>query len=116
MCWYGSQEENAILGRVALMVSYVATQILLVLLFFAYRLDSGPYAGGGFLVFVVYFIIITALPWILNEDLFNRTVTPAPRELTGLQAAFIALVVGANAFMVVVAVADVSTHPLKPLL
>ena len=117
MSWYGSQDDDGFLGRAALMVAYIGAQILLLLLFIAYRYDGSVFVGGGVLVFVVYFVFLSLLPWILNEDLFNRVDAPVPRELTGLQTLFLGLVVAINGFMTVVAVSDVSNHPWKsPLL
>lgn len=115
MSWYGSQDSGGYLGRSALVVAYIGTLMLLFLLFFAYRYEGSAYMSGGWLAFIAYFVFLSVLPWILNEDLFNRTSTPAPRELTEMQMLFMGLVVVANALVAVVAVADVGNHPRKAL-
>lgn len=118
MCFYGNQEQSVVarMGRTALLAGYVCVQILLILLFVAYRYDGGPYLGGDLYVFIMYQGFLTALAAILGYDHGDRMGRTNVLEkfspgLSALQGWFILMVLGANGGLTVVAFLDVINHP-----
>jgi hypothetical protein len=116
MSCYSASDGKGFVARSALIAGFLTTLILLLLLFSAYRYDGSPYVGGSVLVFTMYFLFLLVLLWLLNEDFFQRHVVQrGANELSGVEVGIMCMVVGANAFMTIVGVADVGNHPRKNL-
>jgi len=112
----GDPQDMARLGRAALAGAYVCVQVLLIVLYFAYRYDNGPYAGGNPYVFFLYQGFLTLLIAILGYDheeriwrtnALDRTVP----GFTAMQNWFVVLLLVACGSMSVIAFSDVSQHP-----
>ncbi len=114
MSCYNTNDGKAFVGRTALVAGFLSTLILLLLLFTAYRYDGTPYVGGSVFLFTLYFLFLLVLMWLMNED-FARRQDLQENELSGIHIAILCLVVGANAVMTIVGVADVGNHPRKNL-
>ena len=109
-------QDMARLGRAALAGAYVCVQVLLIVLYFAYRYDNGPYAGGNPYVFFIYQGFLTLLIAILGYDHEERIgrVNALDRTVPGftaLQSWFVVLLLVACGSMSVIAFSDVSQHP-----
>ncbi len=119
-CFYGGHDPNfrdiARMGRTALVAAYVCVQVLLLLLFLAYRFENGPYYGGDLFIFLIYEAFLTILVAILGYDhearlTANTLVGQTCPGFTVLQGWFVVFVVLANMGMTIVSFVDVSLHP-----
>jgi hypothetical protein len=124
-CWNGIPDDfyadppvdSSYWCRQAYVVAYVALQILLTLLFAAYRFPESPYSSGGVAVFVLYQLFLTALPVLLQQDYNNRLIhgpqTPDKHLLTAtlsfVQMVFVMLVTAGCAGMTITAFVDSSS-------
>jgi hypothetical protein len=104
------------ISRMALAGAYVCVQILLLLLYFAYRYTNGPYASGDPYIFLFYQGFLTLLIAILGYDHEERLMETVPMYrvvpgFTPLQGWFVILVVLSNVGMSILAFVDVSQHP-----
>ena len=100
--------------RQAYTVAYASLQILLTLLFVAYRFPESPYASGGVAVFVLYQLFLTALPVLLQQDFHvllanGQEKSEYPPKLSFLQLVFVVLVVIGCAGMTITGFIDSSS-------
>ena len=112
----GDYVDMARISRMALAGAYVCVQILLLLLYFAYRYTDGPYTSGDPYIFFFYQGFLTLLIAILGYDRADRLTETVPMYrvvpgFTPLQSWFVLLVVLSNVGMSVLAFMDVSQHP-----
>lgn len=91
----------------ALGLAYVCVQILLFLLFLAYRMGDTPYASGHVVVFIVYEVYLTLIALAVTTDDEDTAFTPA---FTMPITTFTLLTVFANVGMTLLAVVDATTH------
>ena len=107
--WYlGSQFSitSDVAGR-ALGLAYMCVQILLLLLFLAYRMGDTPYASGHVVVFVVYEVYLTLIALAVTMDDEDTDFKPV---FTVPISAFTLLTVFANIAMTLLAVVDATMH------
>jgi hypothetical protein len=108
--WYLGSSKGGIAPDAAgwaLGLAYVCVQILLFLLFLAYRMGDTPYASGHVVVFIVYEVYLTLIALAVTTDDEDTAFTPA---FTTPIITFTLLTVFANVGMTLLAVVDATTH------
>ena len=121
-CWNGIPDDfdadplvdSSYWCRQAYVVAYTSLQILLTLLFAAYRFPESPYSSGGVALFVLYQLFLTALPVLLQQDYNNRLIHGPQRPdkdqftvvLSFLQMVFVMLVTVGCVGMTITAFGD----------
>lgn len=100
------------IARIALSGAFVCVQVLLLLIFLAYRHDGSPYGGASWVVQVAYQGFLWGLAFLYQRDADDRVKYDTPKDLfTFLQSLAVIAVALANAGMTIMAVVDVAAHP-----